>query len=96
MCKVQVIALLGSGPHMPITAAAAWALFSATQSNAATRDAAFAAGALEPLLLLVEGSGAQVCLAPPALFRLSQGWQTQSQITIWHTHSMSAATPWGL
>ena len=48
---------------MPITAAAAWALFSATQSNAAARDAAFAAGALDPLLLLVEGSGAQVCPA---------------------------------
>ncbi len=56
----QVIGLLGSGPHMPITAAAAWALFAATQSNTETRDAAFAAGALEPLLLLVEGSGAQV------------------------------------
>lgn len=50
---------------MPITAAAAWALFSATQSNAAARDEAFAAGALDPLLLLVEGGGAQVLQNPP-------------------------------
>lgn len=49
---------------MPITGAAAWALFSATQSNTATRDTAFAAGALTPLLLLVEGSGAQVGQPP--------------------------------
>lgn len=45
---------------MPITAAAAWALYSATQCNARTRSAAFQAGALEPLLLLIEGGGAQV------------------------------------
>jgi hypothetical protein len=49
---------------MPITAAAAWALYSATLSNARTRNAAFAAGALEPLLLLIEGGGAQVQMRP--------------------------------
>jgi hypothetical protein len=50
---------------MHITAAAAWALYSATQSNARLRCAAFSAGALEPLLLLIEGGGAQVRRAEP-------------------------------
>ncbi|EIE19244.1 hypothetical protein COCSUDRAFT_83592 [Coccomyxa subellipsoidea C-169] len=56
-------------------AAAAWALFAATQSNTETRDAAFAAGALEPLLLLVEGSGAQAAVegALSSLANLADG-----------------------
>ncbi len=45
---------------MAITAAAAWALYAATQDNRPAALAAFNAGALQPLLDLVRGGGSQV------------------------------------
>lgn len=45
---------------MAITAAAAWALYAATQNNRPAALAAFQAGALQPLLDLVRGGGSQV------------------------------------
>lgn len=59
--------LLSSGPHMAITAAAAWALFAATQENRPVALAAFSAGALQPLLDLIQGGGSQASL-PNALW----------------------------
>ena len=55
--------LLSSGPHMAITAAAAWALYAATQSNRPAALAAFHSGALQPLLELIQGGGSQVLLS---------------------------------
>ena len=52
---------------MAITAAAAWALFAATQENRPVALAAFSAGALQPLLDLIQGGGSQASL-PNALW----------------------------
>ena len=56
----QIIQLLRSGPHMAITAAAAWALYAATQENRPVALAAYSSGALQPLLDLIQGGGSQV------------------------------------
>ena len=47
---------------MAITAAAAWALYAATQGNRPVALAAYSSGALQPLLDLIQGGGSQVCL----------------------------------
>ena len=57
---MQIVQLLSSGPHMAITAAAAWALYAATQENRPVALAAYANGALQPLLDLIQGGGSQV------------------------------------
>ncbi len=45
---------------MAITAAAAWALYAATQGNCPVALAAYSSGALQPLLDLIQGGGSQV------------------------------------
>ena len=60
VCTVQIVELLSSGPHMAITAAAAWALYAATQGNCPVALAAYSSGALQPLLDLIQGGGSQV------------------------------------
>ena len=57
---MQIVKLLSSGPHMGITAAAAWALYAATQGNRPVALAAYSSGALQPLLDLIQGGGSQV------------------------------------
>ena len=58
--SMQIVELLSSGPHMGITAAAAWALYAATQGNRPVALAAYSSGALQPLLDLIQGGGSQV------------------------------------
>ena len=67
---MQIVGLLSSGPHMAITAAAAWALYAATQGNRPAALAAFHSGALQPLLELVQGGGSQVLSGPRTTFRI--------------------------
>ena len=64
---MQIVQLLSSGPHMAITAAAAWALYAATQGNHPVALAAYSSGALQPLLDLIQGGGSQACHADTCL-----------------------------
>ena len=68
----QIIQLLRSGPHMAITAAAAWALYAATQENRPVVLAAYSSGALQPLLDLIQGGGSHACLSLPPDFAAAQ------------------------
>ena len=67
---MQIVGLLSSGPHMAITAAAAWALYAATQGNRPAALAAFRSGALQPLLELIQGGGSQVLSGHRTTFRI--------------------------
>ncbi len=72
---MQIVQLLSSGPHMAITAAAAWALYAATQGNEAVALAAYSSGALQPLLDLIQGGGSQVCLQYVPYSFLLREWE---------------------